>query len=61
MLRYDDSGLSLYDLLIEMRDVYQDDPRHLVKICSTLKNTSESRSLSMKFESDYTNSRMKIF
>lgn len=61
MLRHDDSGLSLYDLLIEMREIYKNDPKRLIKICSTLKNTSESRLLAMRFESDYTNLKMRIF
>lgn len=61
MLRHDDSGLSLYDLLIEMRGIYKNDPKRLIKICSTLKNTSESRLLAMRFDTDYTNSKMRIF
>lgn len=61
MLRYDDSGLSLYDLLIEMKDLYKNDSGRLLKIYKVLKNTPKSRLLSMKFEQSYTNAKIKVF
>lgn len=61
ILRYDDSGISLFDLLIEMKNYYKNDPEHLIKILKTLRSTSKSRLISMKFEKNYIESKMKIF
>lgn len=61
LLRYDDKGLSLFDLLIEMKSYYRDDPKRLIKILNVLKNTSKSRLLSTKFDQNYIDEKMKVF
>lgn len=61
MLKHDDSGLSLYDLLIEAKELFKNDPRRLIKINSVLKNTSKSRLLAMCYEDAYTKSKMKVY
>lgn len=61
VMRHDDEGLSLYDLLIESKRIFQSDPERLMRIDLVLKNTSEMRLKSIKFDTDLTDRLMHIY
>lgn len=61
MLRYDDEGLPLYELLINSKEYLSFDPRKLLKINQVLKNVSEERLKSLKFNQDFTESNMNFY
>ena len=61
MLRYDDEGLSLYDVLIESKRILEVDSRKLLKINHILKNVSEDRLKGMKFNKEYTESHRHFY
>lgn len=53
MLRYDDEGLPLYDLLVQSKEHLASDPRKLLKINQVLKNVSEDRLKNLRFNQDF--------
>ena len=61
MLRYDDEGLSLLDLILESKEYLKTDSKKLMKIDHVLKNVSEDRLRNLRFNRDYTNSNMHIY
>lgn len=61
MLRYDDEGLPLYELLIKSKEYLSFDPRKLLKINQVLKNVSEERLKSLKFNQDFTEVNMHFY
>lgn len=54
LLRFDDEGLSLYELLLKSKEYLKTESSKLLRIDRVLKNTSEDRLKSMKFNNDYT-------
>jgi len=54
LLRYDDEGLSLFDLLMACKEILSIDSRKLLRINYVLKNAGEERLKDMRFNSDYT-------
>lgn len=61
MLRPDDEGLSLWDLIVEVRPMLQRDPRKLLIIDRYLKNASEERLRQCKYSNILLVDRMRIF
>lgn len=61
MLRYDDEGLSLHDVLIESKRILEVDSRKLLKINYILKNVSEDRLKGMRFNKEYTESHRHFY
>ena len=61
MLRHDDEGLNLYDLIMESKETFKSDPLRLVKIDTVLKNTSDFRLKAISFDTDLTDLNMKVF
>lgn len=61
MLRYDDEGLPLFDLIEKSKEVLILDSRKLIKINTVIKNTSEERLKNLKFNNDYTISNMHFY
>ena len=61
MFRYDDEGLSLYDVLIESKRILEIDSRKLLRLNHILKNVSENRLKEMKFNKVYTDSHMHFY
>ncbi len=61
MLRYDDEGLPLYDLIIQSKEYLAFDPRKLLKINQVLKNVSEERLKSLRFNQDFTEANMHFY
>lgn len=54
LLRYDDEGLSLFDLIMICKEFLSGDARKLLRINYILKNVGEERLKYMRFNSDYT-------
>ena len=54
LLRYDDEGFSLYDLIIQSKEYLSIDPAKLLRINYVLKNAGEDRLKNMKFNREYT-------
>lgn len=61
MLRYDDEGLSLYELINQSKQYLSSDSRKLIKIDLVLKNASEERLRNLKFNRDYTETNMRFY
>lgn len=61
MFRYDDEGLSLWEILLESKNYLKNDPIRLLKINKILKNVSEERLKSLKFNRDYTERHMRFY
>ncbi|MBQ3252638.1 MAG: PD-(D/E)XK motif protein [Oscillospiraceae bacterium] len=61
MLRYDDEGLSLYDVLIASKRILEVDSRKLIKINYILKNVSEDRLKGMRFNKEFTESHRHFY
>jgi hypothetical protein len=61
MLRYDDEGLPLYDLIIKSKEYLANDPRKLLKINQVLKNVSEDRLKNLRFNQDFTETNMYFY
>ena len=60
MLKHDDMGLSLFDLILTCKNYFSDNKRMLLKLEGILKNTSEERLKSIKFSEPYTNEMERI-
>lgn len=54
MLREDDEGVSLFDLIIAVKPLLSRSPRKLLRIDKILKNVSEDRLKGFRFNSEYT-------
>ncbi len=61
MLRPDDEGLSLYDLIAMTKPLIAADPRRLLIIAKYEKNTSEQRLQQLKFNETITESKRRIY
>ena len=61
MLRYDDEGLPLYDLIVQSKKYLAYDPRKLLKINQVLKNVSEDRLKNLRFNQDFTEANMHFY
>lgn len=61
MFRYDDEGLSLYDVLLESKRILELDSRKLLRINHYLKNVSEDRLKNLKFNEAYTESHYHFY
>lgn len=61
MLRYDDEGLSLYDLMMNCKPLLCFDPRKLMKINTILKNVSEDRLKNMRFNREHLDSHAHFY
>lgn len=61
MLRPDDEGLSLLDLIIKCKDILADYQSKIVIIQKILNDVSEERLKEMKFNVEYLNEKMRFF
>lgn len=61
MLRYDDEGLSLFDLLMTCKEFLSNDSRKLLRINYVLKNVGEDRLKYMRFNTDYTEANRHFY
>lgn len=61
MLRYDDEGLPLYNLIIQSKEYLVSDSRKLLKINQILKNVSQERLENMRFNQDFTEANMHFY
>lgn len=61
MMRHDDEGLSLLELINLVKPMLKHDPRKLLAIDRVVKNTSEDRLKNFKFNEDFLQKRKKIF
>ena len=58
MLRYDDEGLSLFDLIQETKNYLVSDSKKLIKVNNVIKNVSEDRLKQLRFNRNYLNANM---
>ena len=61
LLRYDDEGLSLYDLLMTCKEYLSTDARKLLHINYILKNAGEERLKGLRFNCDYTEANRHFY
>ena len=61
LLRYDDEGLSLYDLLLICKEFMSKDARKLMRLNYVLKNVGEDRLKYMRFNRAYTDANRHIY
>ena len=61
LLRYDDEGLSLLDLLMTCKEFLSNDSRKLLRINYVLKNVGEDRLKYMRFNCAYTEANRHIY
>lgn len=61
LLRYDDEGLSLFDLLMICKKYLSKDARKLLRINCVLKNAEEDRLKCMRFNRTYTEANRHIY
>lgn len=61
LLRYDDEGLSLFDLLMTCKVFLSTDSRKLLRINYVLKNAGEERLKNMRFNRDYTEANRHFY
>ena len=61
MLRYDDEGVSLYDLLYRVKPLLVHSPKKLIKIDRVIKNTSEERLKNLRFNQEYTRKKRHFY
>ncbi len=61
MLRYDDEGISLYDLIINVKPLFAHSPKKLLRIDTVLKNVSEERLRELKFSPEYTKEKRHFY
>ena len=54
MLRVDDEGLSLYDLIMSVKPLFAHSPKKILRVDKVLKNVSEERLRELKFSPEYT-------
>lgn len=61
MLRHDDAGLSLYELIDITKSLISNDPRRLLILEKYLKNTSELRLRQFRFNEQLTEKKCRIY
>ena len=61
MLRYDDEGQSLFELLNSVKPFLTDNIKKLYRINSVLKNVNEERLKSFKFNQEYTKEKRHLY
>ena len=61
MLRHDDAGLSLFELIEVTKPMIRDDPRRLLILERYLKNTSELRLKQFRFNEQLADGKRKIY
>lgn len=61
MLRPDDEGKSLYDLILQAKPILLPYPKKLVRIDSVLKNVSEERLKNISFSPEYTEAKRHFY
>ena len=61
MLRFDDEGLSLYDLIHEVKPLLAHSPKKLLRIDRVLKNVSEDRLREIKFSPEFTKEKRHFY
>lgn len=61
LLRYDDEGKALFDMLQEVKPLIKTNPKKLTRINSILKNVSEERLRSIKFSPEFTADKRHFF
>ena len=61
MLRYDDEGKSLYDMLQEVKPLIKTNTKKLTRINSILKNVTEERLRAIKFSPEFTAEKRHFF
>lgn len=61
MLRYDDEGMPLLEVINQAKPLLQDNPRKLCRVNLILKNVSPERLSGLKFSPEYTAAKQQIF
>lgn len=61
LLRYDDEGTSLFDIIQECKELLMFYPNKLLKVDAVLRNVSEDRLRSFRFNRDYTDQFRKLY
>lgn len=61
MLRYDDEGVSLFEIINQAKPLLQDNPRKLCRVNLVLKNVSQERLSGLRFSPEYTAAKQQIF
>lgn len=61
MLRDDDAGVSLYDLIINVKPLFVNSPKKLLRIDSVLKNVSKDKLKELKFSPEYTKEKRHFY
>jgi hypothetical protein len=61
MLRYDDEGLSLLDIILQTKPLLAENYKKLNRINLILKNVSIERLANLKFSTEFTQAKQQIF
>ena len=61
LLRHDDEGTSLFDIIYESKELLMAYPNKLLKVNSVLRSVSEDRLKSIRFNRDYTDRFCKLY
>lgn len=61
LLRYDDEGLSLFELLMSCKKIMANDSKRLLRINYVLKNVEEGRLKQLRFNRAYTEANRHIY
>lgn len=61
MLRFDDAGESLYDLMLKIKPLFINNPQKLLRIDRILKDVSEERLKGFKFSPEYTKEKRHFY
>ena len=61
MLRHDDEGVSLYDLINQVKPLFQRDYNKLLRLNKILKDVSEERLQELRFNPAYTSDNRKLY
>jgi len=61
LLRPDDEGLSMYDLIVECKELLSKEPEKALRLINVIKDVSEQRLRDIKFDEDYIRSKRKFY
>lgn len=61
MFRYDDEGLSLYDLIMQVKPILKHYPKKLIRLDRVVKNAGEERLKNLKFSPSFTSEKSHVF
>lgn len=61
MLRYDDEGVSLLDIINQAKPLLTENPKKLARVNLVLKNVSTERLAGLRFSPEYTKAKQQIF